>query len=81
MNYYNGIYQYVKGEYLLQFDGTRTTGFYRFKSDRLLQVNLVRKSRRWQPMESELKALIRQYKQRMEHNNLTTKSNHQDKNQ
>lgn len=81
VNYHNGIYQYVKGEYLLQFDGTRTTGFYRFKSDRLLQVNLVRKSRRWQPMESELKALIRQYKQRMEHNNLTTKSNHQDKNQ
>ena len=70
-NYHNGIYQFVKGEYLLQFDGTRTTGFYRFKSDRLLQVNLVNRSRRWQPMERELKAIIQQYMQRMNNDNLT----------
>lgn len=71
INYHNGIYQFVKGEYLLQFDGTRTTGFYRFKSDRLLQVNLVNRSRRWQPMERELKAIIQQYMQRMNNDNLT----------
>ncbi|MGN1246434.1 MAG: LTA synthase family protein [Muribaculaceae bacterium] len=71
VNYHNGVYQYVKGEYLLQFDGTRTTGLFRFKSDRLLQVNLVNRSRRWQPMELELKAIIQQYMQRIDNDNLT----------
>ncbi len=70
LSYINGIFQYVKGEYLLQFDGTRTTGFYRFKSDRLLHDNLVGRSRRWQPMEHELKAIIQQYMQRMNTDNL-----------
>lgn len=67
---HNGTFHYVKGEYLLQFNGSRTTGFYRFKSDRLLQCNLVRRSRRWQPMERELKAIIQQYMQRTDSDNL-----------
>lgn len=71
VNYLNGIYQFVKGEYLLQFDGTRTTGFYRFKSDRLLRNNLVNRSRRSVSMERELKAIIQQYMQRMNSDNLT----------
>ena len=69
VNYANDIYQYVKGEYLLQFDGKETRAVYDFKSDPLLKHNLVGQvdcSR----MELELKAIIQQYMQRMNENRL-----------
>ena len=73
MNYINGIYQYVKDDYLLQFDGTTTKAVYRFKSDRLLRNNLVGRTKRQAAMELELKAIIQQYMQRMNSNNLMVK--------
>lgn len=73
VNYINGIYQYVKDDYLLQFDGTTTKAVYRFKSDRLLRNNLVGRTKRQAAMELELKAIIQQYMQRMNSNNLTVK--------
>ena len=69
-NYNAGIYQLVKGDLLLQFNGERTTAVYRFKTDRLLKDNLVGKLPEQQPMELFLKALIQQYMSRMNENRL-----------
>ena len=69
---YNGIYQYVKGNYLMQFDGSKPTAMYRFREDQLLKHNLLTDA----PadtvaiMGNELKAIIQQYMQRMNSNRL-----------
>lgn len=71
VNYQNGIYQYVKGDYLLQFDGKETKAMYRFRTDLLLRQNIkgqvpdVEKR-----MERELKAIIQSYMTRMTNNQL-----------
>ena len=69
VNYQNGIYQYVKGDYLIQFDGQEVKAVYRFKEDRMLEDNLVNEidSSLWV---DELKAIIQSYMQRMNHNGL-----------
>lgn len=69
VNYLNGIYQYVKNGYLLQFDGTKTTAVYSLK-DSLMQHNLVGKVPQQAQMERELKAIIQQYMERMTQNRL-----------
>ena len=69
-NYNAGIYQLVRGDLLLQFDGTKTTAVYRFKTDKLLKENLVGQLPEQQPMEQFLKALIQQYMSRMNENRL-----------
>ncbi|MGL4519984.1 MAG: LTA synthase family protein [Phocaeicola sp.] len=74
VNYLNGMYQYVKGDYLLQFDGTTSKGFYQFKKDALLQENLVGMKSEQSLMEQELKALIQQYMQRMNRDEITIKN-------
>ncbi len=74
VNYLNGIYQYIKGDYLLQFDGQKTKALYRFRTDLLLKDNLaahlpeVRQS-----MEREVKAIIQSYMTRMTTNSLVIK--------
>ena len=72
-NYNAGIYQLVKGDLLLQFDGTRTTAVYRFKTDKLLKNNLIGQLPEQQPMEQFIKALIQQYMSRMNENRLICK--------
>jgi len=69
-NYNAGIYQLIKGDLMLQFDGTRTTAVYRFKTDPLLRQNLVGKLPEQQDMEQFVKALIQQYMSRMNENRL-----------
>ena len=69
-NYNAGIYQLVRGDLLLQFDGTRTTAVYRFKTDKLLKNNLVGQLPEQPAMEQFLKALIQQYMSRMNENRL-----------
>ncbi len=76
VNYNNGIYQYIKGDYLLQFDGTATKAVYAFKTDPMLRHNLVGKVGQQAEMELELKAIIQQYMQRMTQNRLTVKRNY-----
>jgi phosphoglycerol transferase MdoB-like AlkP superfamily enzyme len=71
-NYLDNTYQSFRGDYLLQFDGTRALGLYNFKSDKFLKKNL----REALPdtvmlMESQLKAFIQQYNNRMVDDNLT----------
>lgn len=70
VNYNNGIYQYIKGNYLLQFDGQQTKAVYQFRTDLLLKNNLKGKVKEQAQMERELKAIIQQYMQRMKGNKL-----------
>lgn len=73
VNYQGGIYQYVEGEYLLQFDGEKTKAIYRFRTDLLLKHNLVGKippaEQRY--LELRAKAIIQDYMTRMTTDNLT----------
>ena len=69
VNYLNGIYQYVKGDYLIQFDGVALKAVYRFKEDKLLEHNLMDKVDVSDLVE-ELKAIIQSYMQRMNTNAL-----------
>ena len=69
VNYLNGIYQYVKGDYLIQFDGKELKGVYHFKEDKLLENNLAGQidCSVWV---DELKAIIQSYMTRMNNNQL-----------
>ena len=66
----NGVYQYFKGDFLLQFDGQKTKALYRFKTDPLLKQNLAGKLPIQSQLENELKSLIQQYMHRMTTNSL-----------
>ena len=72
-NYNNGVYQYFKGDFLLQFDGQKTKALYRFKTDSLLKQNLAGKLPIQSQLENELKSLIQQYMHRMTINTLIMK--------
>ena len=74
VNYINGsgIYQFLKGDYLIQFDGEKVIHAYRFRTDVLMKDDVkdsmpqeVRKE-----METQLKSIIQQYMQRMNNNEL-----------
>lgn len=69
VNYLNGIYQYCKYGYVLQFDGQHTKAIYRL-DDKLMQHNLLGKVEEQAQMEHELKAIIWQYMYRMVHDKL-----------
>ena len=64
VNYLNGIYQYVKYGYVLQFDGSQTKAVYSL-DDRMMKHNLKGKVGVQAKMERELKAIIQQYMERM----------------
>ena len=73
VNYLNGIYQYVKKGYVLQFDGTKSKGLYSLQ-DSLMQHNLLVEAlveensslfTLHSSLETELKAIIQQYMERM----------------
>ena len=71
VNYLNGIYQYVKGDYLLQWDGQKTKALYRFRTDLLLKQNVANKEPKVrEAMEREVKAVIQSYMERMTRNEL-----------
>ena len=70
VNYLNGIYQYVRYGYVLQFDGAKTKAVYRLE-DRLMQQNVVGQVAVQARMEREVKAIIQQYMERMTQNRLT----------
>ncbi len=74
VNYQGGIYQYVKGDYLLQFDGERTKALYHFRTDLLLKQNIAAKEPKVaSEMERQLKAIIQSYMMRMNENKLIIK--------
>ena len=74
VNYLNGIYQYVKYNYVLQFNGQQNTAVYSL-DDSLMHHNLLQDSSavaksQISKMENELKAIIQQYMERMTQNRL-----------
>ena len=69
VNYLNGVYQYVKHGYVLQFDGQQTKAVYSLK-DSLMQRNLKGRVPEQPRMELELKAIIQQYMERMNNDGL-----------
>ena len=73
VNYLNGIYQYIKGDYMLQFDGQKTKAVYRFRTDTLLEHNLVGRVAEQAELEREVKAIIQSYMTRMTTNSLVVR--------
>lgn len=74
VNYLNGIYQYIKGDYLLQWDGSKTKALYRFRTDLLLKDNIANKEPKVrEAMERQVKAIIQSYMERMTQNELVVK--------
>ena len=75
VNYSNGVYQYVEGDYVLQFDGSRATALYRHAADPLLHTDLLAdEPDRAARMERRLKALVQSYMVRMIDNRLRVDS-------
>lgn len=71
VNHNNGIYQYFKGDYMLQFDGEKAVALYDFKHDPLLRDNLVGRLPVEERLTLELKAVIQQYMYRMNNDRMT----------
>ena len=76
VNYLNGIYQYVKHGYVLQFDGERTKAMYEL-GDSLMERNVMKELENYkikelkEEMEQEVKAIVQQYMERMTEDRLT----------
>lgn len=71
INYNNGIYQYVEGDYLLQFDGLQSQALYDVRQDWMLTKNLIaEKDSVREQMERKTKAVIQSYMSRMNGNKL-----------
>ena len=74
VNWNNGIYQFLQGDRMIQFDGEKVTAVYDFKSDTLLMHNLLGGNGvDVAGMELRLKAIIQQYMQRMNGNGLVVR--------
>ena len=68
---FNGVYQYVKYGYVLQFDGKQNVGLYRL-GDHKMETNLLGTAPELEAkMQRELQALVQQYMQRMLSDRLT----------
>lgn len=79
VNYLDGIYQYAKNGYVLQFDGEKSIGVYEL-TDYLMAHNLVeQRPEQQQQMEQEVKAIIQQYMMRMLENRLVPEGKEADK--
>lgn len=64
----NGYFQFVQGEWLIQFDGEAVVHAYRFKEDTLLTKDL--KGQHPKEYEMRMKSIIQQYMYRMNHNQI-----------
>jgi len=72
VNYTNDTYQFIKGKYVLLFRKDQTRAIYNYRKDSLQKNNLVNKLPKIQlNMETEIKAFIQQYNNRMISNRLT----------
>ena len=73
-NYKDDVYQLYQRDYLMQFDGRRALSLYNYKTDRMLQENIVKQYPDVvQAMEKKMRAIIQQYNNRMVDNKLIIK--------
>lgn len=71
ISYLNGIYQLIKDNYVLQFDGNKSTALYNLKTDSLLHDNLINSEETIKTeLENFTKAIIQQYNSRLINNEL-----------
>ncbi len=71
VNYYNGIYQYIEDDFLLQFNGSKSVALFNITTDKKLKNNILDKNiEQGASMEKRLKAIIQQYMSRMKLNKL-----------
>ncbi len=71
VSYNGGIYQLVKGDWMLQFDSEQVKALYHIKNDKLLQHNIADKHPDVRDnMSRLLKAIMQSYMTRMNHNDL-----------
>jgi len=77
VNHTNGIYQYVKGDYVMQFtEEGEIKAIYNFKTDWFMKQNLKGQIGSLESeMERELKGIIQQYMERMTEDRLVYKNN------
>lgn len=76
VNHTNGVYQYVKGDYVMQFtDDSKVKAIYNYKKDWFMKKNLKGTLGNIETqMERELKAIIQSYMERMTEDRLTIKN-------
>jgi len=73
ISFINQVYQFRNDNYLLQYDGTKSVGFYEIQHDSMLHHNLIEtQSNLLLQQEEKLRAMLQQYNNRMISNNLTT---------
>lgn len=73
-NYRENVYQLIKGNYFLEFDGMKSLGLFNLQEDISLQHNLLTEQpEEAQQMEQWMKAIIQQYNNRMIDNKLVVK--------
>lgn len=76
VNNNDGSFNFYQGDYLLQNDGIKSTALFNLKKDRLTKNNIVNQQPLVQKsLETELKAFIQQYNNRMIKNQLTVEKN------
>jgi arylsulfatase A-like enzyme len=74
VNYMSGIYQLIKGDYCLQFNGDKAIALFNYKKDSLLTKNiLLTEVDSAAVMEQKLKAIIQGYEEALESNTLYIK--------
>jgi phosphoglycerol transferase MdoB-like AlkP superfamily enzyme len=65
-NVTDDVYNFYQGDYILRFDGTKSIGLFNFKTDPPLQNNLLgQEAELASSMETQIKAIIQQYNNRM----------------
>ena len=64
ISYFDGNYQYMKGDTLIHFDGSQIKGIYDISSDRMMKNNLLGEVN-IAKIENECKAFLQQYNNRM----------------
>ena len=66
-----GVFQYIEGEYLLQFDGDKSIALYNYRKDKLLKNNLKGSNvEQLLKMEESIKALLQEYTGRITQNKM-----------
>jgi len=73
VNHISGITQLIKDDYVIHFDGSKIIAVYNFKSDSLLQNNIIDQKSEYQNSELLLKAILQSYQERLVQNKLSTK--------
>ncbi len=65
-------YEFVKGDYALEFDGQQVTSAYRFRTDSLMKHNVLKSmpADTLRQMTRQMKSVIQQYMQRMNNDRL-----------